>query len=77
MDMKNWCHPFASRAVKRTIIKKYRKPGRSRYGMNERSSTPEDSPDKGPSSMHPWIDLFEDPALHLALDRIMAINHIV
>ena len=77
MDMKNWCHPFASKAVNRNNLKKYQKPGRSRYGPNERSPTPEDSPDKGPSSMHPWMNLFDDPALHRALDRIMAINHIV
>jgi hypothetical protein len=76
MDMKVWRHPLASDALKRNFMKRNRKPALFVSRLNQQIATPGYSSDEGASRMHPWTGLFEDPALHQALDRIMAINHI-
>lgn len=76
MDKKIWAHPFASFLIKRKLQKEYRNP---RLSDNEPRTLPEmgrESTAKGESRTNPWMGVFDDPALHKALDLIMASNHI-
>ena len=75
MDKKVWCHPFASDAVKRKFWKRNHNPGLSVPRPNALSPASPDSSAK-PDSRMEWVGLFGDPALHVALDRIIASNGI-
>lgn len=76
MDKKFWCHSFAYDAIKRKLLKSYRKPRLSADGLNALPAVQRKSAAEDMSEMHPWMGLFDDPALHEALDRIMASNRI-
>jgi hypothetical protein len=77
MDKSIWFHPFASYASKYNILKKLKK---QEYAAPEMDTLAMGHPDKAANTLatvDPWIGLFEDPALHEALDRLMKCNRIV
>lgn len=76
MAKKIWCHPFAPAAIKRKVWKRYQNPGLSAYRLNAMSTPSPGNTAEAESRTDPWIGLFADPALHEALDRIIANNHI-
>jgi len=76
MDKKIWRHPSTPAAIKRKVWQRYQNPAFSGYGSNAMAAASPDNTVEPESKMDPWIDLFADPALHEALDRIMASNRI-
>lgn len=76
MDKKVWWHPFELIAIKRKFCKDRRKPSVSTHRLNSRYAAYRDGEAKITSKLNPWRGMFDDPALHEALDRIMASNGI-
>jgi hypothetical protein len=77
MDKKVWFHLFVPHMIKCNFMKRFRKPRSSANGLNALSTTHRDNAVENTSKVHPWMDLFDDPALHQELDRLMMCNRIV
>jgi hypothetical protein len=76
MEKKIWRHPLTPAAIKRKVLQIYQNPGLSDCRSNAMAAASPDNTGEPKSRMDPWIGLFADPALHEALDRIMASNRI-
>jgi hypothetical protein len=76
MDKRIWVPPFASFLIKRKLQQKYRNPRLSDHEPRTPPTIVRESTNKGESNTNPWMGVFDDPALHEALDRIMASNRI-
>ena len=76
MDQKIRRHPLAFNAIKLKLWKNCRQPRLSTDGPTPLPAGHRDDAADSVPQMHPWMGLFDDPALHEALDRIMAGNGI-
>jgi hypothetical protein len=76
MDKKSWPHSFASFSIKRKLRRESRNPRMSDYEPGRHPAVGRTKTVRDESKANPWMGLFDDPALHEALDRIMAANRI-